>query len=333
MLGLVLLLGVSCGPIPDYRTLVEVDLHPPEFLGALAAASRTVVLRFDEAVIALPESVLVTPAIAIDRVTAEESELIITLGADQRIGMAYTVEATVEDERRNSTSVVTSFYGFNPDLPRLCINEFITQGSGKHPDLVELFVLKGGNTAGICLYEGTAGNWNQRKLFPAIEVDSGDYLLVHFKPQGTTEEVDETDRTDHSGGFDSDDRAYDLWVKGGTGLSGNNGVLSLYSCPNGKILDAVVYSNRTTDSDTAYGGFGSRDIYERICELDPTGAWLHEGEHIVPEEAIDPTPSTSTRSMSRNSQSADSNTKVDWHVTPTRGATFGEVNTDEAYLP
>lgn len=331
--SLPLWLGASCGPIPDYRTLTEVDLHPPEFLGAFALDARTVALRFDEAVTAVPASVSVAPAVGITSVGARESELIITLGADQRAGAVYTVEASVEDPGRNSTSVITTFYGFNPELPELIINEFITQGSGNHPDLVELLVMKGGNTAGACLYEGVASNWDDRMILPPIHVKPGDFLLVHFKPEGLPGELDETDTSDASQGLDASPSAYDLWVKGGSGLSGNNGVLTLYSCPNGTILDAVVYSNRTSSSDSDYGGFGTRDVWDRVQEVERAGEWRAAGERIAPEDAIDPEDSTSTRSIARASDPADTNGAADWHITPTGGASFGTVNSDAVYLP
>ncbi len=326
-------LGAACGPIPDYRTLVEVDLHPPEFLGALARDSRRVVLRFDETVVALPKSVSLTPNVDIESVRGEDCELVVTLSSNQAVGTAYAIEASVEDTCGNSTSVITSFYGFNPDVPALLINEFITQGSTTHPDLVELLVLESGNTAGMCLYEGMPGNWDNRIVLPSIDVEAGDYLLVHFKPQGLAEEIDEVELTDLSGGLDASLAAYDLWVERGDGLSGNNGVLSLFRCPGGDIIDAVVYSNRTSDSDSNYGGFGSRDVYERVLELEPSGQWKRNGAHIAPEDAVDPDPSTATRSMCRGSNAGDSDSRADWHITPTSGSTFGEVNSDEVYVP
>ena len=333
MVGVAALFGNSCGPIPDYRTLVEVDLHPPQFLGAVAVDPRTVLLRFDEKVIERPATTTIVPETAISSVAADGELLTVCLGSDQAIGTEYAVEVSVEDECRNSTTVLTKFYGFNPDLPRVLINEFITQGSTTHPDLVELWVAERGNTAGMCLYEGVQQNWDDRLILPPIAVEPGDYLLVHFKPQGLPEEVDETERTDISGGLDSSLNAFDLWVRQGGGLSGNNGVLSLYSCPGGRILDAVVYSNRTSESDTNYAGFGSADVYARVCALEAAGAWTFTGEHIAPEDAVNPDPSTATRSIARDSRSGDTDGRSDWHITPTSGSTFGELNGDAVYVP
>lgn len=331
--ALAALLCFACGAIPDYRTLTAVDLHPPEFLGATATDPRTVVLRFDEKVRALPETVAVVPDVGVSSVRADGSTLVVGLSTSQLVGERYTLSASVEDEHRNSTSIVTSYYGFNGDLPGVLINEFTTQGSSTHPDLVELRVLDAGNTAGLCLYEGMPSNWDNRIVLPPIQVSRGDYVLVHFKPQGIPEEVDEVDATDLSGGLDASASAYDLWVDGGDGLSGNNGVLSLFGCPGGSLLDAVVYSNRTSDSDSDYGGFGSLDVYTRVLELEKHGQWVHLGAHIAPEDAVDPDDSTATRSICRGSDGGDTDSRADWHITPTSGSTFGEVNTDEVYVP
>ena len=136
-----------------------------------------------------------------------------------------------------------------------------------------------------------------------------------------------------SGGKDASDQAWDFWVPEGTGLSGNNGVLALCENPLGGIIDAVLYSNRTSDSDDRYRGFVSRAVLARAEEIWHAGHWIATGDWIRPEDAVDPEASTSTRSMARSSDSADRNVSGDWHITPTRGLSPGEPNTDQVYSP
>jgi len=62
--------------------------------------------------------------------------------------------------------------------------------------------------------------------------------VVHLKPSGSADEVDETRDTAASKGFDASDAAFDFWLKDGRGLGGNNGVLSLCDRPGGACLDA-----------------------------------------------------------------------------------------------
>jgi hypothetical protein len=213
------------------------------------------------------------------------------------------------------------------------INEFTTQGSDTHPDLVELFAAGGGSMAGLVLYQGTAGSWDDRLVFPAFAVRAGEFVLVHFKPQGLPEERDEAGDPALSGGLDASASAYDFWVPGGTGLSGNNGVLSLYDRPGGELQDAVLYSNRSSASDALYRGFGSAATLARAEELASQGGWIAAEERIRPEDAVNPEGSTATRSLCRGSDSLDSDTAADWHIVPTRGFTFGGVNSDERYVP
>ena len=333
LLSALLLSSAGCGPIPDYRTLVEADIHPPDFLGIDTTDARTVVVRFDESVSPIKGAVSVAPEVQVAEVAADGAALRIRLDRDQQIGADYTLEAAVSDGSGNSTTLLTHFYGFNPTVPRLVINEFTTQGSDTHPDSVELFAGEAGNLAGVCLYEGMSDVWDDRYVFPSVAVEAGEYVIVHFKPQGIPQEISETTDRTASGGYDSSPLAFDEWVSGGDGLSGNNGVLSLYSSPGGRLLDAVLYSNRTSTSDTDYGGFGSKTLLDQATALAKAGAWSFAGDRIAPEDAVNPTGSTATRSICRDSHSADTNGRSDWHIVPTSGFTFGVQNSDAVYVP
>ena len=166
-----------------------------------------------------------------------------------------------------------------------------------------------------------------------MDVVAGDYVVVHFRPQGIPEEINETTDRAASGGRNASPDAWDYWVSGGTGLSTNNGVLSLVENPLGGYIDAVIYSNRTSESDTRYRGFGSRKMLARADAVVEAGQWVAAGRAVVPEDAIPSGASTATRSMSRRSDGRDTNSAADWHITPTRGSTPGSVNTDEVHAP
>jgi hypothetical protein len=109
--------------------------------------------------------------------------------------------------------------------------------------------------------------------------------------------------------------------------------LSLYDRPGGLLLDGVLYSNRTSASDSLYRGFGSANTLVRAEELVRAGGWITTEEAVRPEDAVNPEDSTATRSLCRSSDSADSDAAADWHVVPTRGSTFGKANSDERYVP
>ena len=331
-LAAAILCTACCGPIPDVRDLTNLDAFPPVLTGIHVIDETHLRLEFDEDCEFITPPGIV-PSMETSAITCDGNSLVIEFASPQQPGTQYYIDGSVGDARGNSTDLILHFYGFNPCVPDVLIYEFTTQGSTTHPDLVELYVRTPGNCAGMCLYEGTERNWEEMFVIPPIEVETGDFILVHFKPQGIPGEVDETSQTDVSEGCDAHPDAYDLWLPGGSGLSGNNGTITLYASPHGSLVDAVLYSNRTSASDESYRGFGSLDVMERADELQEAGGWVAAGELIAPEDAINPDDSTSTRSICRAADPEDSNCSGDWHIVPTGGYSFGEINTDEVYEP
>jgi hypothetical protein len=332
MLWLSLLaLFAGCGPLEDLRERLEPDLKPPILLG-LRARGLSLELDFDEPPLCTPEDIRAVPELKAGDVQAQANRLCISF-PDQAAGRRYELAIEVADARGNRLELAAELYGYNPAAPRMLINEFTTQGSDTHPDLVELIAAGAGDMAGLALNQGTSGSWDDRLVFPPFTIRAGEFVLVHFKPQGIAVEINEPGDPALSGGLDASPTAYDFWVPGGTGLSGNNGVLSLHDRPGGALLDGVLYSNRTSASDSLYRGFGSAVTLARAEELVGEGGWIAAEEAVRPEDAVNPEDSTATRSLCRSSDSLDSDAAVDWHVAPTRGSTFGRANSDERYVP
>jgi hypothetical protein len=327
----VALVTLSCAPIPPVDLLADPDLEPPFVVSVELADESTLKVEFDEPVTATSPEVYGDEALGV--IDWSVTDTIATFAFEQgpAPGLESFVEAQVQDDAGNNLRFLARFYGRNDNLPQVVLNEITTQGSSTRPDIVELAVLSDGDLAGLTVIEGTPGNWEQRIVLPELMVSAGDFVIVHFKPDGTAEEIDEVISKNESGGKNTSDEGWDFWVPGGTGLSGNNGVISLTRDPFGGYLDAFLYSNRTSTSDTSYAGFGSRDVLERANEIAEAGMWQYAGDAIAPEDAVNPEPSTATRSMARSSLSADSDSKSDWHITPTSGISPGTVNTDEEY--
>lgn len=332
-ISVILFLCSSCLPVADNRTLTEDGLQPPVLLDIEAVSENKTVIYFDKACSVVEETVLVSPELTVKKTDSGEETVEIVFEEAQKIGEEYLLEATVEDDQGNSMSFIINFYGFNPYVPEVVINEFTCQGSSSHPDLVELYVKTDGNMAGLTMYEGTAGEWDDRLVFPGMPVSAGDYILVHFKPEGIEEEKNEIADKTVSGGLDASDDAYDFWVEGGAGLSGNNGVLTLYTTPRGEIIDGVLYSNRTSSSDENYRGFGTKKVMLWADRLAEDGGWKYDGDLIAPEDGLNPDDSTATRSICRDSSSSDTDTAADWHIVPTSTYSFGEINSEEIYEP
>ena len=321
----------SCGPISEIKNLKNLDLSPPVLITLRTLDDRTLELTLSEPSALKADSCSIEPDLMIFSARSIESRLVMAVEA-QTPGQKYLLKATLEDKRHNSVDILAVFYGFNPQLPSVKINEFTTRGTGNHPDVVELKVKEEGNMGGLVLYQGTESNWKDRLVFPAFPVIAGDFILVHFKPQGIPEEIDETEHRGVSGGLDACDTAFDFWIRDGTGISGNNGVLSLYVRPGGPIADAVLYSNRTSESDQRYMGFGMRNTMERAIELYENRGWTAMDEFIRPEDGINPDGSTGTRSICRR-KGEDTDSREDWYIVPTRHASFGKENSEELYTP
>jgi len=331
VLGLV----AACVPEPVAAVFAAADLRPPAVASWGPAGGAEVIIVFDEEIAAAVPGFASTPGpgIAATRVGEDGRSVVVTLDGAQLPGAAYAVSGIVSDAAGNLSSFVLPYWGFNPDPPRLVINELITEGTSTHPDALELFVVEGGNCAGLAFFVGSSDDFDIRYLFPALLVEAGDYIILHLKPQGLGVELDETGDKAASGGIDANPGAWDLWNRGGDGaLSGKNGALSLCTSPRGAILDAVLYSERTVESDTSYGGFGTAALRDRATALVAAGAWL-ASDPPRPEDCARSTGTTSTRSICRSSTSADSGTGADWHIVPTKGATFGVVNIEEVYVP
>lgn len=326
-----LLFACACSPAPDLRELYQLDCRPPELLEVTAETASSLTIRFSEPATVDPASLVIFPALPVSTVRQREASALLEFAEPQRAGAPYTLEGLARDERGNSLSFVTAFYGKNDDVPPMRINEFTCRGADRHPDAVELTVLGQGRTAGVALFDGTSDDWDTAYVLPDIPVKAGDFIVVHFKPQGAAEEVTETADPAVSGGYDASPSAYDCWVKDGTGLPGNNGVLALYENPTGQLLDCVIYSNRFSDSDERYGGFGSAAMQRRVMKLCEAGGWRCASARPVPEDAVSPEDSTATRSICRAPDSSDTDSNRDWYIVKTRGVSFGSVNSTERY--
>jgi hypothetical protein len=328
---LLLMVG-SCNPVAEYQAVYTGDIDPPRFAGVEPVDATEVRLRFDEPVAVVADSVL------LDGEPLEGGSLKIggsILSLEPEVpfdpGAEYHLQGVFADEAGNSTSVATRFYGPNPGLPGLIINEFNPEGSSWNPDMIELIALEAGNVGGATLYEGSPSDWESRLVLPAVEVEAGAYILLHWKPEGIAQEVNELTRTDQSGGINAHDGAWDFWLGGGDGFTNTNGSLVLCAYPGGPMLDAVIFSTKRFDPEDRFRGFARSSILLRNEEIVSAGEWEIQGEVIVPEDAIDPEDSSATRSINRTPGAEDTNSPADWHIVPSSGATFGYENSTDRY--
>ena len=321
----------ACGPLADTRAPAP-DLRPPLVQSVQSIGPGELRVTFDEEATLRPQKTSVTPSLAIQGMSATGSSVVIQ-ASPQVPGQRYVLETEAADARGNTSDFLADFYGYNGKVPRLLINEFTPRGSGTHPDCTELKALSDGNIGGVVLYNGSPGSFDARLIFPSCPVRAGSFLVVHWKPAGAPGEVDETTDPAASTGYDCVDTALDFWARDSTGLGGNNGVLMLLDRPGGACLDGVLYSNRTTESDERYRGFGSDAMLARAEELVGAGGWVIAGKKVTPEDCVSPEGTTGTRTLCRSPGAPDTNSAADWHVVPTKKASVGAENSAEVYVP
>ncbi len=324
-------LGTGCSFPADYRVLLSGDTVPPRFVSAAAVDVSSLLLLFDKSVSTSKEKLFIEADHRITDITLDGSQIMLHIDPPIPPGERRTVSGYFEDADSNRLHLITAVYGFNPNTARLIINEFTTRGSANHPDRIELLVTTGGCTAGITLYDGTKQDYRQIKILPPLEVNPGDYIIVHCRELDPPHPDEAEDRAAASVPG-THDEAWDVWIQGGIGLSGNNGVITLYDSPSGDLMDGLFYSDRTSDSDERYRGFGSSSMLKRTAFLCMEGGWDADHETVRPEDGVPSTYSTATRSMSRLPGSY-TRTRDDWIIVPTRGSTFGYENKTEAYIP
>jgi len=327
-----ILIMPGCAPDSNSKkSTYSIDLLPPVLQSARVVDERHLRFIFDEPVVVNGMNPLVDPPMTVDTLDIEDEQLTIGFGIDQEIGHEYTIRMKVADESGNSLTFLYNFSGWNPRIPGILINELNPRGSGNTPDCVELFITKAGNLGGLILLIGTKNKYKDSFLFPAVEVSQGEYILVHTKAEGISEEIDETSRLDVSGGKLASDTARDFWIRSAPGLPGNNGAVTLHARKNGPVIDAILWSDREDDKGDEKLGW-TRDGFVFASDLAEAGAWISASGGIpAPSDAFNVNFSTSTRSICRASTPNDTDSAEDWHIVPTRGQTFGAINTDRMY--
>lgn len=310
---------IGCEAQPQlelHNVLLGHDHYSPVLLDARATDRYTAEYRFDEMVFCSDSQFTVVSADSdaqrIVRVHPYKETVTIEFSTPLIPGRRTLVRGTVRDRAGNSLSFTVGVWGYNDRIPSLLINEFTTKGTAANPDRVELIALSDGNLAGVTLYHGMPDIYDSETVLPSWDVSAGDYLVIIYGDEPESLEKN--------------------WLYGGTvGLGANNGVVSLAKSPQGDLIDAVLYSNRTSDSDEHYDGFGTRKVQQWVRSLEESGHWA--SLPATPESAVDSTYSTATRSFCRVEGEADTDGREDWHIVPTRGASFGEKNSEEIYKP
>lgn len=323
-------LSCACGPEPVWLDFSRRDVTPPSVTGVRAVEATRIAIQFSEQAGLVANELVFEGDVCFKAIENDGNIASIVLTAPLEPGVSCKFAARARDISGNSLSFAATVLGHNPEIPDILINEVRTDGSGEKTDLIELYVRSSGNLAGLCLFSGVPGNHEARYEFPAIKVKAGDFIIVHCKKLGNGGENDETgDSVSVASAVDCHPRARDLYCAKPLALSKNNGCLALCASLDGPFLDVLLYSNRRSDSDAKYGGFGATVLRTQATACAEAGAWEIQEAEITPEDCAASGKITGARSLCRKPGSNDTNSSKDWQVCATGKTTFGERNSSE----
>lgn len=323
-----MILLLSCENL-EKVPFIPTDLSPPPIISFDVIDKSTIAIVSNESIFFKSESYFSRESLDIKNIETLDESLIISFENEMIPGFEYCSEFRIEDENGNSLSFISNYYGYNPRLPTIIINEFIVKGTKTNPDKIELYVVDGGNMAGMTIFNGSKNNYDYSFVFPSIDVNKGEYLVVRATSDKFNKTFIETDNLSINNDSKFIEGVRDLRVDN-LKFSSTNGTIALYSDPYGSLLDCVVYTKNSNDESKNYRNFGLSATMNRIDEVTAEGGWAGLYDLIFPDDSIYSANSTTTRSLNRINHT-DTGTKSDWKTVATGEATFGFTNSLEYY--
>lgn len=313
VVGIVVMLLTGCEGPPQWPQMYGGDWEPMVLERVLVTQTHRVSFAFNKPVYVntarLDPPVTVVDSYWEDGMLHVETEELLEAGEE------YWMDAILRDDTGNLASMLVNFYGLNENMPEVLINEFVARGSGRNADFVELRIMTAGNLGGITVYNGSPSNWTSRIVLPIEDVEAGDFVVIHFRE-----------------GRDDINGVLNFPVPDGTGLPTTSGGITVTAFPDGPLLNAVLWSDRTYDPTSDRRGFGTAAqlrIFEEVVAL---GGWTIRGDYVVPDDGIDPDGHTATRSINRYNDGRNTNSREDWYIVNTGRASPGRPNSEELYV-
>jgi len=336
LLSVVLFLS-CCSSESIILDVFSKDSTAPVFLECRAVSSTEIAFKFTRPV-RLVSLYFDTSA---EVLAHDDGEVIlVTLAEPLNIGVRVTADILVEDENKNTLNVLVPFRARNDRVPKLVINEIRTEGSNVNNaatarvEFVEFIVKSAGNLGALRFF--CAGNSIAKPVyeFPPVEVLAGEYIVLHLRTP-SPDNADETgiDLT-VSAGNESHPAARDLWVPGSVKTLHKDDIVYVLD-QDDMILDIVFLS-------TSAGSIWSKPAFTEIALLAANqGAWFPAGGGdltpgtytIGPNDAVQSTNTTNTRSISRDDTQDKSGCADYWYITANSSATPGFLNNPKRYIP
>jgi len=313
ILSIFILFTTSCDTkfIETFNLLENVDYQPPKLIYIESPTHFSIEVVFNETLASKDKSSFFLDNQEKTNYRIQDKSLTYFQREELIPGDRHEIKVKVEDLNGNSTEIESLVYTKNNNPAKLLISEISTKGTSTNCDKVELVAVNRGSIAGFVISDGFNDNYKDRCILPDIYVNEGDFIVISFK---------------------NDEKDYLLSENKG-GLSSNNGCLLLLDNPsyNASVMDAVIYSNKTSELSQGFANENTLNIAQKLVSL---GMW--ETSYPLSDSAVDTTYETSTRTINRkfinNFFFIDSNTNEDFYITVTKGATFGDMNNTEQYL-
>jgi hypothetical protein len=303
---------------PDDTEIPDPSPQAAVFLDCKTVSGNEIVFEFSQPVKIvrlqfIPEAEIVSVG---EGVTVE-----VTLAENLEPGLWVTVDLSAEDEHGNTISEEVLFQSKNTRVPALQINELRTEYSKPKAEFVEFKVLSAGNLGALRVF--AAGNIKKPLIyeFASIEVEEGEYVVLHLRTLDDSCKDEYGDSLDESGGTDSSPTARDFWIPGSTKLLRKTDAVYVLD-QDDKVLDAVMIAEKP-------GSQWNKSIGEAAEFLFNKDAWASgTGTVCTPAEAVNSSGigTALTRSVSRDETAENTRTAADWFVTATSGETTGQPN-------
>jgi len=247
-------------------------------------------------------------------------------------GGKVTADILVEDKEGNTLNVLVPFRAFNGRIPEFVINEIRLNYLKPRSEFIELKMLSAGNLGAVRLFIVSVDFEESVYEFPPVEVEAGEYVILHLRTLDPEHEVDELDgRLDLASTTETADApadARDLWVSVSTKMIHKTDVV-YFTGQTGDIIDGIVLCEDSQSWDKNENFQKGADL------LAEQGHWFPKdgdaAESPSADDAVSSKGTTATRTLCRDETVADSNTSNDWYVCATSNATPGKKNSTKRY--
>lgn len=185
--------------------------------------------------------------------SVEEKGCLVRISMEStQVGKEYILYGETEDKTGSTLTFALPFIGYNSRVPQLYFTEIRTQLKSQNngekaagvykSEMIQFFVAKSGNLAGLAIksgYDGEARDFN----FPPLEVEAGQIIIVHPRLRGAGAVSELGDDLTLSTAPYSSDSCRDLWGNEDKAHYGDKtDVILLVNTCTGKVIDGVMYA-------------------------------------------------------------------------------------------